>query len=137
MKKRERGEEEGGERSEEGGSRGGRKKAKMESDPLKKFLSLVESGDSAAGDVIFKRAAKHEVLPHTYPGLTYFLSTVQREEEATLIGAYLQQCPSCEAILAPLKWERDKQTPDMVGGCLNCALDSVSVCNQCDESPWQ
>ena len=50
-----------------------------------------------------------------YTGLTYFLTTVQREEDATLIGAYLLQCPSGDAVLAPLQWERDKQTADMVG----------------------
>ena len=51
MKKRKRKEVEEGEINQESGeSRGSSKKAKIGVDPLKKFLSLVEAGDSAAGD---------------------------------------------------------------------------------------
>ena len=47
-------------------------------------------------------------------GLTYFLTAVQREDDSSLISAYLLQYPSCEHILAPLQWERDRQTYDAV-----------------------
>ena len=50
MKKRKRKEVEEGEINQESESRGSSKKAKIGVDPLKKFLSLVEAGDSAAGD---------------------------------------------------------------------------------------
>ena len=50
MKKRKRKEVEEGEINQESESRGSSKKAKIGVDPLKKFLSLVETGDSAAGD---------------------------------------------------------------------------------------
>ena len=53
---------------------------------------------------------------HSYlaAGLTYFLTTVQQNVDSTLISAYLRTHPSCEHILAPLHWERDKRTHDVV-----------------------
>ena len=53
---------------------------------------------------------------HSYlaAGLTYFLTTVQQNVDSTLISAYLRTHPSCEHVVAPLHWERDKRTHDVV-----------------------
>lgn len=48
MKRRKHGE--AGDEDSKGGPKPNRKKVKVEADPLKKFLSLVEAGDSIAGD---------------------------------------------------------------------------------------
>ena len=50
-------------------------------------------------------------------GLTYFLTTSQRDEGSpSLIENYLQQCPDCEHILGPLGWGRERRTHDVVSG---------------------
>ena len=52
MKRRKRREleQEEGDEDSKGGPKPNRKKVKIEADPLKKFLSLVEAGDSVAGN---------------------------------------------------------------------------------------
>ena len=47
-------------------------------------------------------------------GLTYFLTTAQGDGGSALISAYLKQCPTCEHVLAPLGWNRDKCSQDVV-----------------------
>jgi len=57
-------------------------------------------------------------------GLTYFLTTSQRDELAPpLIETYLQRCPECEHILGPLSWGREKRTHDVVSGAFEFECD--------------
>ena len=57
-------------------------------------------------------------------GLTYFLTTSQRDEGApSLIETYLQRCPECEHILGPLSWGREKRTHDVVSGAFEFECD--------------
>lgn len=53
-------------------------------------------------------------------GLTYFLTTVQQDDEGVrLVEQFLERSPGCEHVLAPLGWERDRRTYDVVGGQLS------------------
>ena len=64
------------------------------------------------------------VLLHPVSGLTYFLTTSQRDELAPpLIETYLQRCPECEHILGPLSWGREKRTHDVVSGAFEFECD--------------
>ena len=49
-------------------------------------------------------------------GLTYFLKNAKSDggKGLGLIGEYLASFPDCEHILAPLEWEKDKRTYDVV-----------------------
>ena len=57
-------------------------------------------------------------------GLTYFLTTSQRDgESSSLVEVYLQRCPECEHVLQPLGWGKERRTHDVVSS--TC---SVFVC---------
>lgn len=61
-----------------------------------------------------------------YAGLTYFRTALLREGGgSTLIEAYLQRQPSCELMLAPLQWERDRQTHGTVSEPSLCIYSVV------------
>ena len=48
-------------------------------------------------------------------GLTYFLTTSQRDgESSSLVEVYLQRCPECEHVLQPLGWGKEMRTHDVV-----------------------
>ncbi len=64
--------------------------------------------------------------PFFAAGLTYFLTTVLRDGDLGLIEHYLEAHPECEHILAPLAWEREKRTHDVV--CLLLASPFPCCC---------
>jgi len=60
-------------------------------------------------------------------GLTYFLTTSQRDgESSSILDVYLQRCPECEHILQPLGWGKERRTHDVVSNTSGICLHTFT-----------
>lgn len=116
------------------------KKAKFACSAFDKLLSLINSSDSLiAGDKVANVYSVYNMVWLVCIGLTYFLKNVKNDGEEGLgvIGEYLANFPDCAHILAPLEWEKDKKTYDVVRlqGCM-ATIIIFSVFGLCRNEPY-